>query len=313
MTELIKRKITFSKSDFEPVTLNNVMQDSVDREQTTYLKDVWRTFVKQKAAVVSAVVLLIIIFMVIAGPYMTDYDYYSNDYSVTNCEPSKDHWFGTDNLGRDLWTRVWVGGRVSLIIAILATLIPETFGIILGSLSGYYGGKLDMFIMRIIDIFSGIPELIYMILLMMVFGSGNIITLVIAISITGWMGTTRSARGLVLMLKEREYILASKKLGASPWRIILRHLIPNSMGYHVVGITMTIPSVIFYEAFLSFIGLGVTPPNPSWGQLIKLATANFKEYPYQFFIPCAVVCITILCLNLLGDGLRDALDPKMRE
>ena len=312
MTETIKNKIKMNRSDFLPAPAVNAEMNTVDREQTTYFKDVLRTFMKQKAAVVSFFVLLIILIMVIAGPYMTDYDYYSNDYTATNCAPSSEHWFGTDNLGRDLWTRVWCGGRISLLIALFGTLIPEAFGIVLGSLSGYYGGKLDMFIMRLIDVLSGIPDLVYMILLMMILGSGNVLTLVIAISVTGWMGTTRSARGLVLMVKDREFVLASKKLGASPWRVIMKHLIPNTMGYHVVGITMTIPSVIFYEAFLSFIGLGVTPPNPSWGQLIKLASATFKEYPYQFAIPCGIVCITILCFNLLGDGLRDALDPKMR-
>lgn len=312
MTEFIKKKINFGQTDFEPAALSDIAQDTIDREQSTYLKDVMRNFVRQKAALVSFIILMIIVLMVIIGPYMTDHDYFSNNHDATNCAPNSEYWFGTDNLGRDLWTRVWVGGRVSLLIALFGTLIPETIGIIMGSLSGYYGGKFDMILMRAIDILSGIPELIYMILLMMVFGSGNVLTLVIAVSITGWMGTARSARGLTLMFKEREFVLASQKLGASPWHIVWRHLIPNSMGYHIVGITMTIPSVIFYEAFLSFIGLGVTPPNPSWGQLIKLASTTFRDYPYQFFIPCTIVCVTILCLNLLGDGLRDALDPKMR-
>ena len=158
----------------------------------------------------------------------------------------------------------------------------------------------------------GIPSLIYDILLIMVLGSGSISTLVIAFTITGWLGSARTTRGLVLQLKEREFVMASTTLGASPMRIILRHLLPNTLGIIVVGMTMMIPSVIFAEAFLSFIGLGITPPNPSWGQLIKEASEVFKQYPYRFIIPCIFVGLTMLCFNLLGDGLRDALDPRLR-
>ena len=171
---------------------------------------------------------------------------------------------------------MWAGGRVSLIIAILATLIPEIIGMAVGGISGYLGGWADTVIMRTIDVLMGIPSLIYMILLMVVMGSGNIATLVIAMS------------------------------------IIARRLIPNTLGIRVVSITMSLPSVIFYEAFLSYIGLGVTPPQPSWGQLIKAAGETFRYYPYQFIIPCLCVSITMLCFNLIGDGLRDALDPKLR-
>ena len=149
------------------------------------------------------------------------------------------------------------------------------------------------------------------ILLMLVFGSGNVVTLVIAMSVTGWMGSARSTRGLILQLKSRDFVVASKTLGASPGWVIWKRLIPNTLGIRVVSITMSIPSVIFYEAFLSYIGLGVTPPAPSWGQLIKTAGENFRYYPYQFIIPCALVGLTMLCFNLVGDGLRDAFDPKL--
>ena len=196
---------------------------------------------------------------------------------------------------------MWAGGRVSLIIAILATLIPEIIGMAVGGISGYLGGWADTVIMRTIDVLMGIPSLIYMILLMVVMGSGNIATLVIAMSITGWMGAARSTRGLVLQLKTREFVVASETLGASSGWIIARRLIPNTLGIRVV-----------YEAFLSYIGLGVTPPQPSWGQLIKAAGETFRYYPYQFIIPCLCVSITMLCFNLIGDGLRDALDPKLR-
>ena len=298
--------------DFSPLDPSALSGEEMARPETTYFKDVWRNFRKRKTAMVSLVILGLLVFMVLFGPFMQPYDYYSNDYNASNMAPSAEHWFGTDVLGRDLWTRVWVGGRVSLLIAILATIIPYAVGMAVGGVSGYFGGKVDMIIMRTIDVLMGIPSLIYDILLIMVLGSGNISTLIIAFSITGWMGSARTTRGLVLQMRSREFVMASETLGASSRRVIFRHLIPNTLGIIIVGMTMSIPSVIFSEAFLSFIGLGITPPNPSWGQLIKDASEVFKKYPYQFIIPCFFVSLTMLCFNLLGDGLRDALDPKLR-
>jgi oligopeptide transport system permease protein len=243
---------------------------------------------------------------------MNEFNYYTNDYDSINQAPNAVHWFGTDELGRDMWTRIWVGGRVSLLIAVIATIIPYVIGMTVGGISGYIGGKVDMVIMRIIDIMMGIPSMIYNILLMIVLGSGNISTLVIAFTLTGWMGSARTTRGLVLQLKERDFVMASQTLGASPLRIIFRRLLPNTMGIAVVGMASSIPGIIFAEAFLSFIGLGIAPPNPSWGQLIKAASTVFKTYPYQFLIPCACISLTMLCFYLMGDGLRDALDPRLR-
>lgn len=307
-----QKNTVFAEDDFDFVESQAFEQDKMVRKPTTYAKDVWRNFCGRKTAVAGLVVLIVLVFLVLFGPMMNSFDYESNDYSALNQVPNAVHWFGTDELGRDLWTRVWIGGRVSLLIALLATLIPYAIGMTIGGISGYFGGKIDMVIMRTIDILLGIPELIYMILLMMIMGSGNIKTLIIAITITGWMAAARTTRGLVLQLKSREFVVASETLGASPRRLIFKHLLPNTLGIIVVGMTMTIPSVIFYEAFLSFIGLGITPPNPSWGQLVKMAAANFRYYPYQFIIPCACVSLTMLCFNLVGDGLRDALDPKLR-
>lgn len=302
----------FDDNAFEALPDEKKNSECIARKKTSYGKDVWRNFKKNKAALISLGIIGLMVLLVIIGPMISGYNYYTNDYSAVNQMPGSAHWFGTDNLGRDLWTRVWAGGRVSLLIAILATLIPEMIGMIVGGISGYIGGKLDMIIMRTIDVLMGIPSLIYMILLMLVLGSGNIATLVIAMSITGWMGSARSTRGLVLQLKTREFVTASETLGASSWWIIVRRLIPNTLGIRVVGITMSLPSAIFYEAFLSYIGLGVTPPTPSWGQLVKAAGEVFRYYPYQFIIPCACVALTMLCFNLIGDGLRDALDPKLR-
>ena len=302
----------FTPQDFMPIGPEQRLNDQVVRGQTTYVKDVWRSFRKNKAALAGLFVISILVFLVLFGPAMVPYDYFSNNFEAINQPPGNGHWFGTDILGRDIWTRVWVGGRVSLMIAILGTIFPEIIGLVIGGISGYIGGKVDVVIMRIIDVLMGIPSLIYIILLMIVLGSGNVMTLIIAVSITSWMGSARGTRGLVLQLKNREYVTASEALGGSAGWIIGRHLIPNTMGIRVVSITMSIPGVIFYEAFLSYIGLGVAPPNPSWGQLIRAASEVFRYYPYQFIIPCLFISLSMLCFNLVGDGLRDALDPKLR-
>ena len=311
MEELKYSEGAFAPDDFEPVPEGELDREAVVRKPTTYWKNVWRTFRKNKVALVSMIVLLIMIFFVLFGANLNRYDYYSNDYSKLNIPPNADNWFGTDSIGRDMWTRCWIGGRVSMLIAVISTFISYLIGMIVGGISGYYGGRVDMVLMRIIDVLMGIPSLIYLTLLTLVLGSGNLAVLIICMCISAWMGPARSVRGQILQIKEREFVVASRTLGASPLRLIVRHLLPNIMGQLVVGMTMAIPSLIFAEAFLSYIGLGVTPPNPSWGQLIKEAASVFKYYPYQFLIPCALISITMLCFNLMGDGLRDALDPKL--
>ena len=299
-------------NDFDRLPEGYFDAEKINRKTTTYAKDVWRTFKKNKVALVCLFILLLLVFFVIFGPMMNEFDYETNYLDNMNASPDGLNWFGTDSLGRDLWTRVWQGGRVSLLIALISTAVSYLLGMIIGGFSGYYGGVVDMVIMRIIDILMGIPELVYMTLLMLIFKSGTIQTLIIAMCFTGWMGPARTVRGLILQMKERDFVVASKTLGASPFRIIAKHLIPNTLGILVVGMTMTMPGYIFAEAFLSFIGLGVTPPAPSWGQLIKFAASSFRYYPYQFLIPCICIAVTMLCFNLIGDGLRDALDPKLR-
>lgn len=302
----------FLSNDFAPLPEGTLRSDEMVRKPTTYAKDVWRSFCQNKIALVCLCVMSIMIFMVLFGPMMNSYDYRTNDYSALNQAPSAAHWFGTDDLGRDIWTRLWQGGRLSLSLAIIATIIPEVIGWIIGGISGYFGGKVDMVIMRIIDVLMGIPSMIFTILLMVIMGSGNMWTLVLAFSITGWLGSARYTRGRILQLKNMEYVMAAKTLGASPMRIILRHLIPNTLNISIISIAMGIPGIIFAEAFYSYIGLGIAPPNPSWGQMIKAASGMFMKYPYQFAFPCACVAITMLCSNLIGDGLRDAMDPRLR-
>jgi oligopeptide transport system permease protein len=225
---------------------------------------------------------------------------------------NKTFWFGTDNLGRDVFVRVLEGARISLLIALIATLVQFFIGVLYGSISGYVGGRVDNIMMRIVDIISTIPLLLYVILLMVVLGNG-IFTICIALGTVYWVRMARLVRGQVLSIKELEYVLAAKTLGASPWRIMIRHLIPNAMGAIIVSLAMMVPSAIFTEAFLSFIGLGVSAPKASWGTLASDAIGGLRTYPYQLFFPSIFITLTVLSFNFVGDGLRDALDPRLRK
>jgi oligopeptide transport system permease protein len=215
-------------------------------------------------------------------------------------------------LGRDLWTRLWDGARVSLIIAFAAVVINFIVGAIYGGISGYCGGLVDNIMMRIVDLINGIPYMIIVMLLMMVFEPG-MVTIIIAYSTVGWTGMARLVRGQVVQLKEQEFVMASKVMGGSPLRIIARHLIPNTLSVMVVNLTLSIPNAIFTEAFLSYIGLGVRAPQPSWGILASDGAAVMTVHPYVMIIPAIFISLTMLSFNLVGDALRDAFDPKQRK
>jgi len=225
---------------------------------------------------------------------------------------NKTYWFGTDSHGRDLFVRVLYGARISLSVAVVATIVNLFIGTIYGGISGYFGGRVDNILMRIVDIISTVPLTLYVILLMVVIGPG-LKTIMITLGTVYWVGMARIVRGQVLSLKEQEYVLAAKTLGASTWRILFRHLIPNAIGPIIVAMTMQIPSAIFNESFLSFIGLGVSAPMASWGTLASDALGGLRTYAYQLFFPSVAICITMLAFNFLGDGLRDALDPRLRK
>lgn len=234
-----------------------------------------------------------------------------------NDTPDKTVWnktflFGTDTLGRDIFVRNLYGARISLLIALVATIVQFFIGVIYGGVSGYVGGRVDNFMMRIVDIIDTIPLMLYVILLMVVLGAG-LLTIIIALGSVYWVRMARLVRGQVLSIKENEFILAARTLGASPWRIMVRHLIPNSMGAIIVSLAMMVPSAIFTESFLSFIGLGVSAPQASWGTLASDAMGGLRTYAYQLFVPSFFISMTVLSFNFLGDGLRDALDPRLRK
>lgn len=220
--------------------------------------------------------------------------------------------FGTDELGRDLLIRIIYGARISLLIGIIAAVVNFTIGVLYGGASGYLGGKVDNIMMRIVDIISTIPLVLYVILIMVVIGSG-LKSIIITLGTIYWVQMARIVRGQIYSLKEQEFVLAAKTLGADTWRILIRHLIPNAMGPIIVTMTMMIPRAIFTEAFLSFIGLGVSAPMASWGTLCNDALGGLRSYPYLLFYPSLAICVTMLAFNFLGDGLRDALDPRLRK
>lgn len=301
-----------SKDKFQVIGINKDEFNQMNRPNITYWQDSWRRLKKNKVAVASLILLILITLMTVIGPYLTPHKYWVTDSNSVNMAPNFNHWFGTDSLGRDLFSRVWKGGRVSIIIGILGTIIEITIGVIYGGISGYFGGIVDDVMMRIVEILLSVPYLIVVIIISLILGKG-VVSLIIAMTITGWCGMARIVRGQVLQIREQEYVLAAKALGAKPSRIIKKHLLPNIIGILIVNITLDVPSFIFGEAFLSFIGLGIQSPNTSWGSLAATAQPNLMFYAYQLFFPALFISLTMLSFNLLGDGLRDALDPKMRQ
>ena len=301
LNEHLLTKLKTNKDD-----LNKVVRPSL-----TYWQDAWIKLRKNKIATVSLAVILVYVVFAVFAPMLSGYDYASQNANAMNTRPSSEHWFGTDMAGRDLWIRTWVGARVSLFIGVAVVLLSTAVGSIIGGISGYLGGKVDLVIMRVVDILYGIPTIIIAILFMVVMPPG-IYTIILAMVVTWWVSSARMVRGQILSLKNSEFIMAAKTLGAGNRRIILRHLIPNIGGVLITTMTMNIPLAIFMEAFLSFIGIGVRPPMCSWGSLAQIANQVYQIYPYQLIIPAFFICTTVLAFNLLGDGLRDALDPKTR-
>jgi oligopeptide transport system permease protein len=264
-----------------------------------------------RMALVGLVVLSILMLLAIIGPHLTPYTYYETHLNLKNQPPSSTFWFGTDELGRDLFTRVWWGARISLLVGITASLIDLVIGVFYGSLAASIGGKVEELMMRIADILYSIPYLLVVILLMVVIGSG-ITTIILALTITGWISMARIVRGQILQLKQLDFVKAAQVMGATRYRILTKHLIPNTIGPIIVTVTLTIPTAIFAEAFLSFLGLGVQAPIASWGTMANDGLPALRYYPWRLFFPASFISLTMLSFNLLGDGLRDAFDPRLR-
>jgi oligopeptide transport system permease protein len=301
-----------TKEMFEKVPADQRNLNKMVRPSVTYWQDAWRRLKENKLAMVGLFFIVFITLVAIFGPVISKYDYFSQNFEIANQNPSSAHWFGTDGFGRDIFIRILYGARISLTVGFAASILNITIGVLYGGIAGYFGGKVDNIMMRIVDVLYSIPMMIYVILLMLVLGAG-LKSIIIALAISYWTSMARIVRSQILSLKEQEFVLAAKTIGASSFRILLRHLIPNSMGPIIVTLTLSIPSAIFTEAFLSFIGLGVSAPMASWGTLASDALEGFQIYPYQLFFPALAICLTIFAFQLFGDGLRDALDPKMRK
>lgn len=271
--------------------------------------DAWRRLRRNHLAVFGGITLIILSLLCVIGPWFSPYGYQETNLENTFSPPSAAHWLGTDQLGRDLFTRLMFGGQISLMVGLVATFVALTIGVVYGAVSGYVGGKLDRVMMRIVDILYALPFTIFVILLMVFFGR-NIVLLFVAIGAVEWLTMARIVRSQIMSLKRMEFIEAARSLGYGTPRIIFRHMIPNILGPIIVYTTLTIPGVMLLEAFLSFLGLGVQPPMSSWGVLIKDGAERMEEYPWLLLFPGTVFSLTLFSLNFLGDGLRDALDVR---
>ncbi|MGL4774736.1 MAG: ABC transporter permease [Clostridium sp.] len=300
---------------FTPLTSEEKRGEVVERPSVGYWADAWRRLKSNKVALVSLITLILIILAAAILPSFIPYKFDATDLSSVNLKPGNGHVFGTDSLGRDLLVRVLYGTRYSLIIGFAAAIINLVIGVIYGGVAGFFGGRVDNIMMRIVDILYSIPTIIYVVLIMAFFSDPNksssgLVTIIMALSISYWIGMARIVRGEVLQLKQQEFVLAARSLGASKGRILFRHLLPNCVGSIIVTMTLLIPQAIFTEAFLSFIGLGINPPLASLGTLANEAMQAIYVYPYQLLFPSLAICLIILGFNLLGDGLSEALDPK---
>ncbi len=278
-------------------------------EGTSLWKDAWHRLCQNHLAIFGLGIFVLVTLLSIFGPFLTPYTYEATDLPYGPRPPSLDHWLGTDDLGRDLLTRLLHGGRVSLGVGFCATAVSLLIGVLYGAISGYLGGKTDAVMMRLVDILYALPFTIFVILLMVIFGR-TIVLLFVAIGAVEWLTMARIVRGQVSVLKTQEFVEAAVSLGLSQRRIILRHIIPNVLGPIIVYSTLTVPAVMLLEAVLSFLGLGVQPPMSSWGLLIKEGAEKMDVYPWLLISPALIFSATLFSLNFLGDGLRDALDPQ---
>jgi oligopeptide transport system permease protein len=307
------RRITLTQDLFEPVKRSVQDAEELSGPPVGFWSDAWRRLKRNRIALVAGGIIFLVFILAVVGPWLTPYTPFAQVLERQYREPSlSGFWFGTDEFGRSMFDRVWVGTRVSLYIALLATALDIVFGMSYGAISAYYGGGVDNVMQRIIEVLVGIPNLVVIILMMLILEPG-IIAITLALTITGWTSSARLIRGQALKLKEQEFFLASRSLGAGTVRLIAKHLIPNVFYIVIITLMFTVPSAVFFEAFLSFIGLGIQPPNASLGALISDGADQMRFYPYLLIFPAIVLALITVSFRLLGDGLRDALDPRMRK
>lgn len=306
----ITRKDTFPKEAFRIVGEKETETDVLSVKTVSFWGQVWRSFIRNKLALMGLCILAVIIICAIFVPILSPY-HYAEQTGAYNQPPSSEFFFGTDNLSRDVFVRSWVGARISLTIALSAALINLIIGVTYGAISGLIGGRVDDIMMRICDILSSIPELLVIILLLVVMPQG-LLPMIVALSLTGWIRMARIVRAEVMTLKQQEYVLASRTMGANVGHLITKHLLPNAMGSIIVTMTLQIPAAIFNESFLSYIGLGIAPPLASWGTMASEGNEAILTAPWRLIFPAILISLTIFAFNAVGDGLRDALDPKLR-
>jgi oligopeptide transport system permease protein len=281
--------------------------------QTNLWKDAWHRYIRNRGAFVAGVVFVMLVLFCFIYPLVSPYDPDKVDFSLSNQSPSLEHLLGTDRFGRDLLTRTALGGQISIGIGFAATLVILLVGVTYGSISGFVGGHLDNGMMRFLDALYGLPYLPFAIITLAIFGTVNFWTMVIALSIATWFTTARIVRGQIITLKQNDYVRAAKALGARWYRVLARHLLPNTLGVLIIAIFLELPGVILGEAFLSFIGLGISPPDASWGAMAADGRVVYRVHPYQIVIPSVAIATLVMCANFIADGLRDAFDPRTRE
>jgi oligopeptide transport system permease protein len=276
--------------------------------------DAWDSLRRNRAAMIAIGIMLTIVVLVLFAPLLSPYSIDSTDWDRISISPSvaSEHWFGTDDVGRDLFVRTLYGGRISLLVGLAATFVSLVIGIAWGATAGYAGGKVDQFMMRIVDVLYAMPFMFFVILLMVFFGR-NIFLIFIAIGAINWLDMARIVRGQTLSLKKKEFIEAARAGGVSSFNIVRHHIVPNLLGVVMVYVTLTIPQVILVESFLSFLGLGVQEPMTSWGALVNDGAQAMETAPWSLIFPATFLAVTLFCFNFIGDGLRDALDPRDRQ
>ncbi len=282
------------------------------RKETNLWRDAWLRLIRNKLAVFGGCVVLFFLFLAIFANFIAPYVYDFTDFSAAYQFPSASHWFGTDPLGHDLLSRIIYGARISMLVGLGSQLLVLLIGVPLGALAGYYGGKTDLYLMRFVDVMYAFPTLLFVILIMSALGAG-LTNIFIALGLTSWVTICRLVRAQFLSLREKEFVTAAVSVGGTSSRIVMRHLLPNALTPIIVAVTFGVPNAIFTEAALSFIGVGISPPTPSWGQMVGDYQQYIRSYWYMATFPSIAIGLTMLGFSFLGDGLRDALDPKMKQ